>query len=216
LLKYSAAVGGSAPMVEAVRRQANRGEITSIEGILNGTCNYLLDRCSEGLPLAEALAAAQAKGFAEANPEDDLIGADAARKLRILARHAFGKDLVAIDMRPVNSVSLARAQRELRSGQVLRVVSQAIQDNGRLLGEVCLRALDSDHPLATVAGEWNRLIITPVHGAPVTVSGRGAGRWPTTEAVIADLLDLRHLDRGAPVQVSLSLVEKSQGVDRTP
>jgi homoserine dehydrogenase len=95
-------------------------------------------------------------------------------------------------------------------------VSQAVQDNGRLLGEVCLRALGSDHPLATVAGEWNRLIITPVYGSPVSVSGRGAGRWPTTEAVIADLLDLRHLNRGAPVQVSLSLVEKSQGVDRTP
>jgi homoserine dehydrogenase len=65
--------------------------------------------------------------------------------------------LVAIDMRPVNSVSLARAQRELRSGQVLRVVSQAFQYNGHLLGEVCLRALDSDHPLATVVGDWNRV-----------------------------------------------------------
>jgi len=66
-LRYSAAVGGSAPMIEAVRRQANRGEIVSISGILNGTCNYLLDRCSEGLSLEEAVIEAQAKGFAEAD-----------------------------------------------------------------------------------------------------------------------------------------------------
>ena len=192
ILKYSAAVGGSAPMIEVVRRQAHRGEIQAIEGVVNGTCNYLLDRCSAGLSLTEAVAEAQAKGFAEANPEEDLIGIDASRKLRILARHAFNRELAAIDMRALTATSLARAQKDRRSGQVLRIVARAWLDRGRLLGEVCLRALDSDHPLACVFAEWNRLIITLADGSGLSVSGRGAGRWPTTEAIIADLLDLRH------------------------
>jgi homoserine dehydrogenase len=100
-----------------------------------------------------------------------------------------------------------------RTGQVLRVVARKVVERGRLLGVVCLRALDSNHPLAAIPGEWNRLIITPACGPSVTVSGRGAGRWLTTEAIIADLLDLRHLDCRVPGQVSLSLAGQSQGVD---
>lgn len=201
-LRYSAAVGGSAPMVEEVRRQARRGEIQSITGILNGTCNYLLDRCSEGLSLDEAVVEAQAKGFAERDPQEDLIGSDAARKLRILARHAFGKELVAVDIRPLSATSLAKARKESRVNQVLRVVARAWVDSGRLLGEVCLRALDPDDPLASVSGEWNRLIIARLDGTTATVSGRGAGRWPTTEAIIADLLELRHEQHAASAGAS--------------
>ncbi len=219
VLKYSAAVGGSAPMIEVVRRIAHRGEIRSLEGILNGTCNYLLDRCAAGLPLEEAVEEAQAKGFAEANPQDDLIGTDAARKLKILARHAFGRELVAVDMRPLTASSLARARRELRHGQVLRVVSRTLLDNGRLLAEVSLRTLDADHPLASIGGEWNCLVVTPLQGPSVTVSGRGAGRWPTTEAVIADLLDIRHQGARVPAQAAQAARKaagQSQEVDLTP
>ena len=201
-IRYSAAVGGSAPMIETLQRLARRGAIRYIEGILNGTCNFLLDRCAAGLPFAEALAEAQSSGFAEANPEDDLIGADAARKLRILARIAFGRELVAIDVRPLNAAILARARLELRSGQVLRVVSRACQDGARLLGEVSLRALDASHPLASVSGEWNRLVVSPAQGPDLAVSGRGAGRWPTAEAVIADLLELRRRKGHAPPQAA--------------
>jgi len=190
--RYSAAVGGSAPMIEAVQDAARRGEIRALEGILNGTCNYLLDRCADGLPFADAVAEAQARGFAEANPEDDLIGADAARKLRILARHAFGRELAGIDMRPLTAESIANATRGLKGRQVLRAVARASLEGGRLLGEVSLRALDERHPLAAVHGEWNRLVISPLAGPDVAVTGRGAGRWPTAEALIADLLDIRH------------------------
>lgn len=198
-VRYSAAVGGSAPMIEAVCRVAARSEIPSIEGILNGTCNFLLDRCADGLSLDAAIAEAQARGFAEADPGDDLIGADAARKLRILARHAFGRELAGIDMRPLTAPNLAQAASGLKAGQVLRAVARASLEGGRLLGTVSLRALDAEHPLAAVHDEWNRLVIHPLAGPAVTVSGRGAGRWPTTEAVIADLLDIRHGSARAPV-----------------
>jgi homoserine dehydrogenase len=211
--KYSAAVGGSAPMIEVVRKLADRSEIRSIEGVLNGTCNYLLDRCAEGLTFADALAEAQSRGFVEPNPEDDLIGTDAARKLRILCRHAFGHELTGIDIRPLTDMAHAKAKRDLRIGQVLRVVAKAVADNGRLLGEVCLRALDSDHPLASVNGEWNRLVVTLGDGSRVTVSGRGAGRWPTTEAIIADLLDLRHESSRAPARLAVPTAGRSRGHD---
>jgi homoserine dehydrogenase len=214
LLRYAAAVGGSAPMIEAVRRQAHRGEIESITGILNGTCNYVLDRCAEGLSLEQAVVEAQAKGFAEADPSDDLVGADAARKLRILARHAFGKELIAVDMRPLNEANLAMARKQSRMDQVLRVVSQAWVDGGRLFGAVCLRALDPDDPLASVRDEWNRLVITRKDGTSAMVSGRGAGRWPTTEAVIADLLELRHRQQGAAARALKEIESSSLFGDR--
>lgn len=212
-IRCAAAVGGSAPMIEAVRRQAGRGEIRSIEGILNGTCNFLLDRCSDGQSLAEALVEAQAKGFAETNPEDDLIGADAARKLRILARHAFGREPAAVDMRPLTATNLSIAQMNCRDGRRLRMVARAWLDGGRLLGEVCIRALGADHPLAAVSGEWNRLVVTSANGTVTTVSGRGAGRWPTTEAVVADLLDFRHLEPGESALAVRTRAEPTQRID---
>lgn len=199
-LRYSAAVGGSTPMIEELRRQSARGEIRSIAGVLNGTCNYVLDRCAEGLSLAEAVVEAQAKGFAETDPSEDLTGADAARKLRILCRHAFAKEIAEFDVHPLDAASLARASEEKRRDQVLRIVARAWQQTGRLHGEVRLTALDPDDPLADVHGEWNRLASTRTDGIRITVSGRGAGRWPTTEAVIADLLELRQQQRGTATQ----------------
>lgn len=200
-LRYSAAVGGSAPMIEEIQRQSARGEIRSIAGVLNGTCNFVLDRCAEGLSLEEAVAEAQAKGFAETDPSEDLSGADAARKLQILCRHAFGKETAGLDVHPLSAAGLAQARQEKRRDQVLRIVARSWQQSGQLFGEVRLTALDPDDPLFTVHGEWNRLVIARSDGTRLTVSGRGAGRWPTTEAVIADLLDLRHRQRGAVARV---------------
>lgn len=213
-LSFSAAVGGSTPMIEEIRRQSVRGEIRSIAGVLNGTCNYVLDRCAEGLSLAEAVAEAQAKGFAETDPSQDLGGADAARKLRILCRQAFGKDIAALDVHPLTDASLAQARQEMRHEQVLRIVARCRQQSGRLIGEVRLMALDPDDPLFTVHGEWNRLVITRADGSNTTVSGRGAGRWPTTEAVIADLLEQRHRQRGAAGFVQKAAFESLQLGDR--
>ena len=209
-LSYSAAVGGSAPMIEAIRAEAGRGDIRSIAGVLNGTCNFILDRRAEGLSIAEAIVEAQEKGFAEADPAEDLSGADAGRKLRILCRHAFGRELAALDLEVLSAVSLARALRDKRPSQVLRIVARSRQLSAGLFGEVRLAALDPDDPLATVQGEWNRLVVTRASGSRVVVSGRGAGRWPTTEAVIADLLAWRHRQRNTAELISRAANESLQ------
>lgn len=190
-LAYSAAVGGSAPMLEALRREVHHGEIRAIAGVLNGTCNYVLDRCVEGLLLNEAVRAAQACGFAEADPGEDLSGRDAARKLRILARQAFGQDLGGLEVEPLNASILLRSRRTLRANETLRMIARAWKLRTGVFGQIQLETVPADQPFAQIREEWNRLVITCANGEEILVSGRGAGRWPTTEAVMADLFELR-------------------------
>lgn len=189
-LLYSAAVGGSAPMIETLRRETQHGRIHAIAGVLNGTCNYVLDRCAEGLLLNEAVQAAQACGFAEADPAEDLSGRDAARKLRILARVAFGQDPSDMDIEPLNTPTLLRLQATLRSTESLRHIARAWNLGERVFGQVELEIVAADDVFAQTKGEWNRLQVSCTNGENVVVTGRGAGRWPTTEAVMADLLEL--------------------------
>lgn len=185
---YSAAVGGSVPMIEAVTE--GRGGIRAITGVLNGTCNYVLDRCAAGLSLDDAVREAQQCGFAEADPSEDLSGRDAARKLAILARSAFQQELPSIEMEALDGAALARARSLLRANQSLRIIARAHKAATQVLGQVRLEAVAHDDAFAQTRNEWNRLVVSYENGDEVTVCGRGAGRWPTTEAVMADLLDL--------------------------
>ncbi|HEY4366465.1 MAG TPA: hypothetical protein VGN07_04465 [Steroidobacteraceae bacterium] len=189
-LRYSAAVGGGAPMLERLRRETNSGSIRCIAGVLNGTCNFVLDRCAEGLLLNEAVRAAQACGFAEADPGEDLSGRDAGRKLQILARHAFGRDLDALEIEPLNTATLMHRQTALAPNEKLRVIARAWRLESGLFGQVQLESVAADDPFATTCNEWNRLVITREGGEEVAINGRGAGRWPTTEAVLADLFEI--------------------------
>jgi homoserine dehydrogenase len=186
-LRYSAAVGGSVPMIEAVDREAARGEITAIAGIVNGTCNYVLDRVAAGASFAEAMIEAHRRGFAEADPTEDLSGRDSERKLRILARHAFGTKLTDVAVEELSASSLARARQALRPRETLRFVARAERAEGRTRAHVGLVAYENSHPFAQTHAEWNSLTITRSRGEQVMIRGRGAGRWPTTEAVMADL-----------------------------
>lgn len=186
-LRFSAAVGGSVPMIEALTLDVQRG-VSSIAGVLNGTCNYVLDRCGDGLSLEDAVREAQHCGFAEADPSEDLSGRDAARKLTILSRQAFGGEPASIDLEALDAPALARATP--RAGQSLRIIARAWKQADQVLGQVRLEALAADDAFARTRNEWNRLLVTYDNGVETAVSGRGAGRWPTTEAVMADLLDL--------------------------
>jgi len=190
-LHYSAAVGGSTPMIEAVQRSLRDGETASISGILNGTCNFLLDRCATGLSIQDAVKQAQELGFAEEDPSEDLAGADAERKLRILARYAYRQEIDGMDVRALSALNLDEIRATRRPDQVIRFVAEARRQRNDIQGTIRLVALDAGHPLAAVRNEWNALLITREDGTTSFVTGRGAGRWPTTEAVMADLLRIR-------------------------
>ena len=116
-LLYSASVGGGAPLIETVRRARAHGPIVSIEAVLNGTCNFILNRLAEGQAFDTALAAARAAGFAEADPSADLTDLDAAAKLAILAHEAVGWSIL---VEAVSRETLS-ADRALPAGRVRQV-----------------------------------------------------------------------------------------------
>ncbi len=192
-LRYSAAVGGSVPAIESVRRLAQSGVIDEIEAVLNGTCNFVLDRLHDGVSFDDAVVAAQKAGFAEADPTLDLDGTDAAHKLAILAREAFGAELVAdwIDRSGLDKLDLAEI--EAADGGRVRLVARCRRTPSGLQASVRTELRRANGPLGSVRGEHNAVTLRPATGRTLFISGKGAGRWPTTEAIVADCIDLRAL-----------------------
>ncbi|MDP9423876.1 MAG: homoserine dehydrogenase [Pseudomonadota bacterium] len=189
-LRFSGAVGGGAPIVETLRRLG--GSVVAIEGVMNGTCNYLLSRLGEGWSFEDALAKAQELGFAEADPATDVDGDDAADKLSILAREAFG---VALNPKRLPKHSLRdlipeAAREALERGEVLKQVGRCqLLADGSIEAAVEVVALPASHPLAGARNEENRFLVTDSEGNVHQVFGKGAGRWPTATAVFADVID---------------------------
>lgn len=184
-LSYSASVGGALPALETVRRYA--GRIRAVSGVLNGTCNYVLDRCSSGLSFEQAVAEAQAAGFAEADPALDLDGSDAAQKLSLLAREAFG---ALLPWQRIPRQGILGLQPAIEKGLVVRLVASCERIGNELRARVAPVELPASHPFAQAAGAGNALRIETVNGVVLDLAAQGAGRWPTCEAVMADLFDL--------------------------
>ena len=189
-LRYSAAVGGSAPMLETLRREMHHHEIRAVAAVFSGAASHILDRCAKGFSFDELLQNATAE-IGAGRVHEDLSGANAIRKLRVLARHAFGSDPDALRMNALDAESLHRARDALTENCTLRLVARAWKISHRVFGQLQLEALDSRDPLAQVQPEWNRLLITRSNGQETVIQGRGGGRWPITEALMADLLDVR-------------------------
>jgi homoserine dehydrogenase len=189
-LRFSGAVGGGAPILETVRRLA--GSVVSVEGVMNGTCNYLLSRLAEGWNFEQALAKAQELGFAEADPSADVDGHDAADKLSILVREAFGVALLPkwIDKHSLRDLLPEAAVEALERGEVLKQVGSCrVRPDGSIDAEVRVVSLPCSHPLALTREEENRFLVTDIDGDVHDVFGKGAGRWPTATAVFADIMD---------------------------
>jgi homoserine dehydrogenase len=192
-LRCSAAVGGSLPAFETVKRARTRGRITAFSGVLNGTCNYILDQLSTGKSATSALRAAQHEGYAEADPQFDLTGIDAAQKLALLARAAFDVNLrlESVARRGIEDLGPEQLNDAQKRGKTIRLVAQCRRSGDHLEASVSPVELPLNHPLAQARGVENRLIVETENGDPLIVSGNGAGCWPTTEAVLADLFDIR-------------------------
>lgn len=189
-LRFSGAVGGGAPVLEAVRRL--QGLVVSVEGVMNGTCNYMLSRLAEGWSFDRALVRAQELGFAEADPSADLDGHDAADKLSILVREAFGVALQPkwIDKLSLRDLAPTAAVEAQKRGEVLKQVGTCrLRPDGSVEADVRVVSLPKSHPLAKTQDEENRFLVTDADGKVHDVFGKGAGRWPTASAVFADVMD---------------------------
>jgi homoserine dehydrogenase len=186
---YSAAVGGETPILETVRAAAREGEVASVTAILNGTVNFILDGLSRGLGFEAALKAAQDAGFAEEDPSEDLSGADATAKLRIVAATAFGGVPADYDF-PAEPLAEATARRIAASSERWVQLARVERRDGRVTGSVELRPRSAAGALPLVEREWNCALVTTADGFSRTCFGRGAGGAPTAGAILADLAQL--------------------------
>jgi homoserine dehydrogenase len=189
----SAAVGGALPALETIERAKAAGPIRAVSGILNATANFVLDEMAAGSEFAQAISAAQKNGYAEADPTLDLDGTDAAQKLILLARLAFGVSLTLESIRREGIDGLATADLQTAHDRAacIRLIATCRRTAQGLEGHIAPIQLPQSHPLASVAGSQNRILVELLSGETFVVSATGAGRWPTAEAVIADLMDIR-------------------------
>jgi homoserine dehydrogenase len=198
--RYSAAVGGSLPALEAVTRIAERGEIVGVAGIINGTCNFICDSLADGIDFDTAVGLAQSKGYAEADPTLDLDGSDAAQKLILLARAAFDSSLRFEDIDRTGIQDLSPSA----SGEIHRLIAECKRTTFGLEVRVAPAIVTAGHPFAETTGSSNCLIIETSDGETEILRGRGAGRYATTESVIADLFDIREQLQRASSRVAAS------------
>jgi homoserine dehydrogenase len=198
LLRYEASAGGAIPILQTLRTALPGSAITRLRGVLNGTTNYILTRMTEdGLPFFRALAKAQALGFAEADPRADVLGIDAAQKLIILVRQAFGIWLpeAAVNCTGIDHISLIDIANARTEHRTIRSVAEATVENGAVTLSVKPVALPNADALANVRNEFNALEIEADFAGPLFLQGRGAGGRATASAVFADIVEAATLLR---------------------
>ncbi|WP_051279830.1 amino acid kinase family protein [Hellea balneolensis] len=184
-LMFSSAAGGGMPVLEMCIRE--RGRITRVEALLNGTTNYMLDEISAGKSYAEALKEAQDKGFAEADPSGDVNGSDAAAKIRLVALLGFGEEVTLEDIPRDTIENFAPATPP--KGAMKRIATCWKDMNG-FSTKLELKDLSLNNFIAQADGEEAHAIFYFDDGDQYRIRGKGAGRWPTTESVMADLYDI--------------------------
>jgi homoserine dehydrogenase len=207
-LKYGAAVAGGIPVIPGVEQGLAGDRIERMEGILNGTCNFILSRMEEGAEYATVLATAQAKGYAEADPTEDVGGFDARAKLAILMRLAMRvevnpEEIVPRTITTVSAVDFSYA-RDL--GCTIRQVARAEKAQGTVAATVGPMLVDRQSPLAWSRGTENMVIFSGHYGGNVVFSGHGAGGHPTAVAVVSDLLALAHGSRRVEIPAASARV----------
>jgi homoserine dehydrogenase len=200
-LKYGASVAGGIPVIPGIEQGLAGDSIERMQGILNGTCNFILSKMEEGAEYADVLKDAQAKGYAEADPTEDVGGFDARAKLAILMRLALRVEIDPEQITPKAITEVAAIDfmyaREL--GCTIRQIARADKTNGGLAASVGPTLLDLRSPLAWSRGTENMVVLTGKYGGDVVLSGHGAGGHPTAVAVVSDLLALAAGSRRVPV-----------------
>jgi homoserine dehydrogenase len=199
-LRFEAAVAGVIPIVRVIQESFGVTEIDKVFGIVNGTTNFILsEMAASGAPYGEALARAQELGYAEADPSDDVNGADAAAKMAILARLAFHTPVTIEDVpyegiEQISPDDLAYAK-EL--GLSLKLLGVAERRREGISVRVFPCFLYGGHPLAPVEGPFNAVMVEAPEITEVTMSGPGAGGIETASAVLGDVVSV--LSGDAPV-----------------
>ena len=185
IMRYEGSVGGAMPIINLCKEALVGQKIRSINGIFNGTCNFILSRMDSGMPFQQALKEAQQLGYAEADPTYDIKGIDSACKVTILANSVFGRNvsikdvsITGIDTITEEAIALAA-----ENNMVIRLIGEV--SDTKL--NVSPRLIPKGHPLS-LAGTLNMAVVETDCAGPITVSGRGAGRQETASAILSDLI----------------------------
>jgi homoserine dehydrogenase len=191
-LRFEASVCAAIPVVKVLRESLIATNVHRILGIVNGTTNFILSRMERGDSYADALAEAQALGYAEADPSDDVNGADAAAKMAILATVAFGSrvGIDEVETRGITEIEPAHVAAAVDLGMVVRLVGIATLANDAVDVRVQPAFVQRSHPLAAVDGAFNAVMIQGDAIREITLEGPGAGGTETASAVVADLVSV--------------------------
>jgi homoserine dehydrogenase len=191
-LRFEASVCAAIPVIKVLRESLSFSRVHRVLGIVNGTTNFILTQMESGADYADALAEAQRLGYAEADPTDDVSGADAAAKMAILATVAFGTrvGLDDVSYSGIESISPLHVRAAGELEMVLRLVGAATLIDGAYDVRVQPAFVDRHHPLAAVEGAFNAVMLQGDHIREVTLEGPGAGGPETASAVVSDLISV--------------------------
>lgn len=190
---FEASVGGGIPVIRPINNCLAANDITEIFGILNGTTNYILTKMiKEGMSFEDALAQAQANGYAERNPAADVEGHDACRKICILASLAFGKavDSAKVSTEGITNITLDDVKAAESLGYVIKLIGYTKNENGKVICRVSPMLIPTSNPLASASDVFNAVMVRGDMVGDVMFYGRGAGKLPTASAVMGDVLDI--------------------------
>jgi len=190
---FEASVAGGIPIIAALAQSLAANQILALQGILNGTSNFILTGMSEeGRDYASALAEAQRLGYAETDPIVDVNGTDAAHKLAILAQIAFGVAATgsSIDRRGISDIQALDIRYAGELGYTIKLLAEAWLNEQQLALHISPVLLRHSTPLAQVRGAYNAIQVVGDAVGDTLYYGRGAGQMPTASAVVADLIDL--------------------------
>ncbi len=192
-LRYEATVMAGTPIMQMAEEALAGCQIQAARGILNGTTNYILTQMENGMSYADALAQAQALGYAETDPAGDVEGWDAAGKVLILAGALFGRrlNMSDLDVSGITGLASDDIADAKAAGERYKLIAEATPDGG----SVAATRLPLSNPLASVSGATNAITLdTDLMGA-VTLIGAGAGKRETGSAILADLLAINRAAR---------------------
>jgi homoserine dehydrogenase len=187
---YEGSVCGSIPILRNLEEYYDNDLITSIEGIFNGSTNYILTKVfEERKSYAEALKAAQDLGFAESDPSLDVKGFDPKFKLTIAIAHTFGvfvkpENIINVGIDKISAVDLKYAK---ESNLTIKLVARAYKLKGQIVGFVAPQFIPADHMLASVRNEYNAVLVEGAFAEKQVFIGKGAGGYPTGSAVLSDI-----------------------------
>ncbi len=190
---FEGSVGGGIPIIRPLKQCLAANQITGITGILNGTTNFILTKMKrEGMDFSTALRHAQQNGYAEANPQADIDGHDACRKIAILSSIAYGEfvDYRHIYTEGISAIDPADIEYAEILDSVIKLIAISKKVGGMIYARVSPSIVSRQHPLANVEDVFNAIVVKGDAIGDAMFYGRGAGKLPTASAIAADIMDI--------------------------